>query len=500
MKVRLLAWSIVLFVICYFVNTRHNDFPWYYHPDEPGKVEQIVEGNWNAHHPLLLLGTTKLWVKAAGAGADEQTIVEIGRNLSAAFIAGAVVALSVLAYAWRGWPAALLTGALLATHHQLYELSHYLKEDSALLFGLALSLLATWLYGERPTLPRAVFLGIACGLATSGKYVGALSLLLAVPLLIVRRPERPGMVWASFLAAFMLTLVAVNFPLLGEFQTFHDSFEREVKLVAEGQGGSTQRVPHTEYWTSFRDNTTPLIWAALLLFLIGWWKERREWHTAQWLIIALPFAYTLILSFSPKANDRYFLPASAIFTLLAGLAITEIPRRWTIPFAVLLIAGQFPSWSKSRPGWLAYENAFQHDDSREMVEFLRKEMPADAVILKDNRIALPDPEKKKHAARLGVVPQKVIARRYAADFAKFDELAGKGVTHVIVSEQDYGRYFRKSIKPQKGAESNFAAGRAFYEKLRSEGELLWERKRGTVIYLHPGIEVYRLKQQAAPAP
>jgi hypothetical protein len=496
MKLRLLLWAAALFAVCYWLNTRHNGFPWYYHPDEPGKVEQVVEGNWNLHHPLLLLGTTKVLSSSAGAGANEQAIVEIGRNLSAAFIAGAIVALSLLAYAWRGWPAALLTGALLATHHQLYELSHYLKEDSALLFGIALTLLAAWLYGDRPTAPRALFLGIACALATSGKYIGATTLVIALPALILSRTERPGAAWTAFIASFLLGLAAVNFPLFGEMQTFRESFSREMKLVAEGQGGSTRSVPHGEYWTIFRDNTTPLIWAALLVFLAARWRQRWELKAVEWLIIALPFAYTIALSFSPKTNDRYFLPATAIFTLLAGLAIADLPRKWAIPAAVLLVAAQFPSWSKSRPGWLEYARAFQRDDSAEMIEFLRKEVSADAVILKDNRIALPDPERKKHAARLGVIPQKVIAERYAADFAKLDELPSRGVTHVIISEQDYGRYFRKSLKPQKGAESKFAESRKFYEQLRSEAELLWERKRGTVIYLHPGIEIYRLKKKA----
>jgi hypothetical protein len=160
---------------------------------------------------------------------------------------------------------------------------------------------------------------------------------------------------------------------------------------------------------------------------------------------------------------------------------------------VCLIVAQFPSWSKSRPGWLEYERAFQRDDTAEMIDFLNKEVPANAIILKDNRIALPDPDRKKHASRLGVIPQKVIAERYAADFGTFDELSAKDVTHVIISEQDYGRYFRKSLKPQKGAESKFTESRKFYERLRKEGDLLWERKRGTVIYLHPGIEVYRLR-------
>jgi len=120
-------------------------------------------------------------------------------------------------------------------------------------------------------------------------------------------------------------------------------------------------------------------------------------------------------------------------------------------------------------------------------------VPGDAVLLKDNRIALPDPGRDKHAARAGIIPQKVIARRYAADFGPLDQLKQSAVTHVIVSESDYGRYFRGSLRPQKGEEGKFAKSREFYERLFKEAQLLEEWDRGTVIYLHPGIRVYRLR-------
>jgi hypothetical protein len=486
---KLALWLLALFVAAFLLNTRHNRFPYYYHPDEPGKVEQVLEGNWNLHHPLLLLGTTKAAARITGAKTEQQ-VVELGRTLSAFFIAAAVAALSLLAYAWRGWPAALVGGALLVTHHQLYELSHYFKEDSALLCGVALTLLALWLHAKAPSPGRAACLGLACALAISGKYLGVMMLALALPVLVAGRKPRHVL---AFAGAFVAGLLVVNWPMLLHLDTFRASFARETNLVIAGQGGTTRSVPHAEYWTIFRDNTTPLIWAALLVFLVARWRERRALTLAAWLIVAFPFVYAFALSFSPKTNDRYFLPASAVFTIFAALGVCDFPRRWLTLAGGLLVAAQFPSWSKSRPGWLEYERAFRHDDNAELIDFLRREVPPDAVLLKDNRIALPDPERKKHAARLGVIPQKVIARRYAADFAPFDELRAQGVTHVLVSESDYGRYFRRSLRPQEGAESQFARSRQFYERLFAEGELLWQRERGTVIYLHPGIRVYRLR-------
>jgi hypothetical protein len=48
------------------------------------------------------------------------------------------------------------------------------------------------------------------------------------------------------------------------------------------------------------------------------------------------------------------------------------------------------------------------------------------------------------------------------------------------------------LRPQEGERADFERRKAFYESLLRDGELLWERDRGTVIYLHPGIRIYRL--------
>jgi hypothetical protein len=354
--------------------------------------------------------------------------------------------------------------------------------------------LALWLYSAAPRATTAAFLGAACALAISAKYIGVIGLLLAVPVIIHAR----GRAWLAFFAAFVSLLVLANIPIFTNWQTFVASFGRETDLVVKGQGGATQRIPHTEYWTIFRDNTTPVVWALLVVFLVARWRERRQLDLAKWLVVAFPFAYAVALSFSPKTNDRYFLPATAMFTLFAAIGACDLARIWrnraVLPIAVtLLVLAELPSWSTSHPGWLEYERAFQRDDNADLIAFLLRRVPADAVLLKDNRIALPDPGRQKHAARMGIIPQKVIARRYAADFAPFDQLTASGITHVIVSETDYGKYFRRSLRPQRGEEGKFAKSREFYERLFKQAELLEEWERGTVIYLHPGIRVYRLR-------
>jgi hypothetical protein len=66
------------------------------------------------------------------------------------------------------------------------------------------------------------------------------------------------------------------------------------------------------------------------------------------------------------------------------------------------------------------------------------------------------------------------------------------VTHVAISRSDYERFFLPGLRPRAGEDEVFARRRAFYEELRNVGEEVFRKERGTVLYLHPGIEVYRL--------
>jgi hypothetical protein len=307
-----------------------------------------------------------------------------------------------------------------------------------------------------------------------------------------------------FFLSLFLVFGLVNIAIFTHLATFAHSFVRETDLVVHGQAGMTRRIPHAQYWNVFLDNTTPVIWVFLLVFLAARWRQRRALTFIEIALGSFPFLFALALSFSPKSNDRYFLPATAMFALLAVIGASDLAgwlalrwsRRSVLAVAALaLVAGQFPSWTASRPGWLGYDRAFQYDDTADLIEWLKTKVPADAVIAKDNRVALPDPQKKKDSARLGVVAQKILAAKhgFAADLGTVDELRAKGVGYVAVSEMDYGKFFLAGLRPQEAGQQDFERRRAFYDELFRGGELLWERDKSTVIYLHPGIRVYRLR-------
>lgn len=485
--------SALLCALCMGLFTRGNGFPFFYHPDEPDKVEQIIRGRWNFHHPLLLLDSVKGAVSIFHVPQDDpQAVVEAGRWVSAGFAALGITALAWLAFLYRGWPGFVSAGAVLMLHHQLFELAHYMKEDTALFLGVAASLLALPLLWRWPGVWSAAFAGFACALALCGKYIGAMMLLAVLPVLW-RAPGSGGRGarLAVFTGVFLLVTAAINFSLLENLATFRHSFGREVKLVAEGQNPApgVHRIGSFAYAGAFLDNTTPAIWLCLLAHFWVQWKRRAALTLPEWILVLFPFAYTLMLSLSPKTNDRYFLPATAMFAWLAALGALDIPALWpriSATVCVLLLAAfQLPSLVR-------YDRAFRVDDRKDLRAWLDENLTRDALIAQDYRsVKLPLPGKNRSVNRQRPLAQRVLPDdKLAGELGTLDDLKRDGVTHVIVSQNDYGRYFRQRAKAQSGAA--FLRAKTFYETLFARGELLWERPRGTVIYLHPGLRVYRI--------
>ena len=486
-----ILWSLALFTAVLGFDTRHNEFPYFYHPDEPTEVNQVMTAEWDYHQPMLLLRVTKAVVEILGIPFREQDIVETGRWVSAVFTAVAVVAFALLAYAWRGWTASIAAGLALLLQHQLFEFAHYMTEDPALLMGLALTFLTAYVLWLKPNVWLALLLGIAVALAISAKYAGIVALGIAVPVLW-RGRERGNRKrhWICFAVALAIALIAVNLPLILHLGAFRRSLGMEIRSAESGLRG----VPHAQYWGIFRGNSTPVMWVLLLVFLAARWRERRRLPLVIWLLIAFPFVCTLALSFSSNSNYGSFLPESACFTFLAALGVVDAAKylsqwmryRWALAgMAAVLVIAQIP-------GWMKYETAFQRDDNADMLDWVITQAPPDAVIAKDGRVKLPDPGMPQDKRRFRPLSQRILSDRYAADLGSIDKMRAMGVTLVAVSESDYGIFRLLSLRPQAKEAENFARRKEFYDNLLRNGELLFERERGVALYLHPGIRVYRL--------
>jgi hypothetical protein len=500
------AWlmAAVLFTFTLALHTRHNDFPFSYHPDEGGKVGQIILGSRNYHHPLLLLSVTDVISRVAFIPRQPQAIVETGRWVSAAFAAGAVAALALLAWLYYGALAGWGAGLVIALQADLFEMSHYFKEDPALAFGLALSLLAAHVWWRSPSRRTLRFLAIACGLAAAGKYIGVAALAFALPLVIwhqasdaaLPRPARLKL----FALAFVLTFLAANVPLFAtKLSSPFRSIGNEMHGVAGGHRGLTRKVPHADYLRALKDKLplpVAILSAAYALTLLATARRRTP---PEWATLLFPIGYLAMISCSPKVADRYLLPVSILLPLLGALGAAEIGHTFSSPdsrprkvlgafvaagLLVWMIRAEAPEFRRSYAG-------FQHDDPTAVAEWIKTNLPLDAVVAEDHRVNL-SATKAEGISTNARVPQKVLDANFAPDLGTLDELRAKGVTHVAMCKQSYGRYFRDETTPQADVKSGYDKRRDFYARVFAEGELVREWPPGTISYLQPGIKLYRI--------
>ena len=496
--------AVALFAFSLFLNTRNNDFPFSYHPDEGGKTIQVIQYMRNYHHPLLMLSATDIISRVAFIPRESQPIVETGRGVSAAFAAGAVVALALIARLRYGTVAGWGAGFAVALQVDLFETAHYMKEDPALLFGLAVSLLAAQVWWMQPSARTLRWLGIACGVATAGKYLGIVSLAFAVPLVIWHRATDPAFDRRArlklFAIAFGVTFLLGNLPLFAyKLSSPFRSIRNEMKGVAGGHRGITREVPHTEYLETLQKNMPPavLLLAGAYTLIVVVTARRRT--GPEWASLLFPLGYLAVISCSPKIADRYLLPVNVLLPFLGVLGAAEIGRLigGTGPgprkvIGVLVLAGlsafqvnaQLPAFRRSFDG-------FTHDDPTAVAEWIKVNLPADAVIAEDHRVNL-SPTKANGVSKNARVPQKVYNANFAPDLGTLDELLKKGVTHVAICKQSYGRYFKDETKPRDGVKTGFDKRREFYARVLEEGELVQEWPSGTISYLQPGIKLFRV--------
>ncbi len=500
------AWimAFVLFVLSLGLNTRHNNFPYSYHPDEAGKTGQIIGGIRNYHHPLLMLSATDIVSRVAFIPREPQPIVETGRWVSAAFAAGTVAVLALLAWLHFGPLAGWGTGIAVMLQVDLFETAHYMKEDPTLLFGLALSLLAAHLWWRTPSRRTLRFLAIACGVAVSGKYLGIIALTFALPLVIWHRAADAILDRRARLKIFAITFGATflvcNLPLFAtKLSSPFRSIRNEVQGVAGGHRGITRQIPHSEYLETLHENVPIIVLVLASLYAVSLIVTTRRRTPPEWATLLFPLGYLAVISCSPKIADRYLLPVSVLIPFLATLTAAELARsidseklrarHW---MSQLVLAGLI-AWI-ALAEWPAFRRSFDgytHDDPTAVAEWIKANLPANAVIAEDFRVNL-SRTKANGVSKNARVPQKVYDANFAPDLGTLDELLAKGVTHVAICKQSYGRYFKDETKPREGAKTSFDKRQEFYARVLEGGELVKEWPPGTISYLQPGIKLFRV--------
>jgi hypothetical protein len=229
----------------------------------------------------------------------------------------------------------------------------------------------------------------------------------------------------------------------------------------------------------------------VLLGTVFWiyrrWRDRQRQSIGTWIVIAFPLVFTAVLSVAPVTKERYLLPAFALFCVLGALGLAEMATSQAFRRSSLVAGGLMAlavAWHL--PNLVRYYREFGVDDRRDLIAYIRENLPADAIVAHDRRVRL------DYARHWGAVadqfPQETRAtKRYAADLGTLKELRKDGIHYVVACEQDYHTAMRDRHRPSKGEEDR----EHFYRTLL-KSKPLWERPAGKLAYLHPGLRLYEI--------
>jgi len=355
------------------LNLHQNGFPLGWHFDEPRKVRFIQEHAQNFFHPVLMLQVSRL-AAAFVQPADAQSVVEMGRTLTALFATLNVFACFLLFRRIAGPSVGLATAAAVAVMPGLVVHAHYLKEDLYLTPLLMLSLHAFLLHQDRRRTRTLAWWGVATGLALSTKYV---ALLLPLTYWLVPRvatlpdPAAYARDLRRMLVIAGATFLVVNFPAFLAPETFLKGFEFEARHALKGHFVKVWPWEHL-FTFHLRYSLVPAmtwLWLALAGAGIGlrlWLTRPPGFHDRVLLTFLVLWVGAAELSpLKPFPGFvRYVLPAVPILAYYAVLAIG---------FASSRIA---PSAAYLRPALVLAALAWPGYESVQLVRHLEDESRA----------------------------------------------------------------------------------------------------------------------------
>lgn len=501
----------LIFAGAWLFLAQDNTFPFYGHPDEPGKAEQVLSGRRNFNHPALMLNTTAVVQGLFGGDRDYNRVTQLGRWVVAGYAAGAVALLAWLVVrlwgerkaAWRV-VGLVASAVLIASTPQLFEFAHYFKEDPVLCFGLAAFLLAADLFSTHPSRRTLAGLAVAMGVAIGSKYVGAVVLPFGL-WLIWQRSREAG--WWSYrvpagvvaLALVALVFLVINYQSLRNPLVLWHSIVSEAGKAMNRPDGIARPIPNAQGWLMLTSTTSAALWVFLGAALIRLGSRIKRIRLAEVALVLIPLFIAISTCFVDKMAERYFLPVSTLVSTLAALGLlglaSWIGRRHGVVTAVVMLAGL--GWVvQSRWASLAeIKQDHQGDPRRELALYIRDHLPPSAVILSDKRVRLPNDLQPENDVYHLALPQKVLLAnrsQFAADFAPFEELKARGVTYVALCDPDFSRFFQSDGQPIASTDPRVLKRVAFYRRVLTQGKLVWSSPARNINIVWPGLRLYEL--------
>jgi len=338
----LIMWLALLavFALSLVLSSTNHNFPLGYHFDEPKKVNFVLTGEQDFHHPILMLELMR-WANQWQTSRTPQEVVELGRTIMAIVGALIPVVMILAAIPYLGRWAAVLVGAVLAVTPTMVLHSHYVKEDILLVL---LSWAALGGFAQYFRTRNEIWLLVAAlcwGFAMGSHYKGLLVGVVATPFLLfdgaLTWKMRGG--WLLLISGLaVLGFLLPNAVILDQWDVFVSGFHHERNHALTGHF-----VPI--YWSDFyltyhlQYSLLPGLTYGLGIAAVGswlWWTVRigslqlgeRLWLAFVWVSYLVPEISPL----KPNPDEaRYILPmvpGLIYFLVKSWQSLWLVRRQW----------------------------------------------------------------------------------------------------------------------------------------------------------------------------
>ena len=483
----------------FFIHTRHNQIPFWFRYDEEGKGRQVVEGYRNLNHPLLNVNAAALLYRLTGPRPHSvQHAVVLGRIGAAAGVGLAAFALAWLAWRAAGPTAGVLAGLALVLHPAFVYAGRFFKEDGLLVGTWALLLLALHLYQQRPGVRTSLGAGLAAGLCASAKYVGAFPAVLGFSMLAMPGfggTRRQAVRWAALYAVAALFLwAAINYTLIVEWGRAYGRMRAEMDLL---------RSETTTWGSPWNLLATTSGWSGLLgLVLYAGMRTRggREVPRIEVLGLVTAGIYGSVSLLLERAAERYFLPFWMVEWWLTAvglglvwrsswLAACPVRKRLAWLALVALVYGPM-----AQRGWHTFQSFAMTNPRLAMAQYVDEQVPADAFVVYDVTVNLPDAARYQRQVN-GFAPRQKL-QELTPDLVTGDDilasLKARGVTHVVLSPRRIAYFAQPNFRQIFHRDPNVELRPAFYEAVRQHAEVVYVQPAGPDPYVAPELVLYRL--------
>lgn len=487
------GFAIIGFVFFLLLFSYKNNFSIYEHWDEASKVNQITQGIWNFYHPQMLLSATRLVTLLSGEHADNHSLVVYGRWCSAAFASGAVILFAILAKRLYGSAAGYLTAIFLGSGALLFGLAHYMKEDAALLFGIAAFYLSAAIFLEKPSWQRALWLGVGCGLASAGKYVGFTTVAAGIAIVIWtswRNQHDRALSIFVLLCACAMVFATINFPALQNIDAFKRGLFSELQHVASSHDSLASPLWDPLLLNDILYFCGPLAIAGIAFAIWPLVKPNK----APPFILAISiflFLFWAMLQMSAVKVTRYGLPLIVTIEFLGVCALFQIPSTRIQKIIASVIAITSLSWNAFL---LQDAVASTRTSSRaKAADWLTRTLPSNAVVATDTLLDFNsnDPASYK-------IPQRVTPIN---NLETLGELR-KRARYVLLTDIYYPRLFNPLLS-LNGSDADIKATnekRRFYEDILASKKIMEIPGDGTrSVYLSPRIMLFDIQDGERPS-